>query len=109
MHNNANDIKWKVLKYYQKDQVTDHMRKSTEEPFNMQWMDPNLLKVEILHILTLGRNKTQNRVFNLKQLVDDVFLSLEVGEMVTPQGAKMWSLFTRWELHAKGLSKMCFI
>lgn len=40
------------------------------------------------------KNKVQNKVFNLKKLVDNVFLSLKVGEVVDPQTMKMQALFT---------------
>ena len=51
------------------------------------------------------KNKDQNGVFNLKQLVDNVIPPPEASEVMTPRAAKMWALLTWPESHAKGFSK----
>lgn len=50
-------------------------------------------------------NKVQNKVFNLKQLVDNIILILKACEVVTPSATYMWSMFLLWELQAKDFMK----
>ena len=51
------------------------------------------------------KNKAQNGVFNLNQLLDNMFPAPEAGEMVTPRAEKMRDIYAWWDPLAKGLSK----
>jgi hypothetical protein len=52
------------------------------------------------------KNKAHNGVFNLKQLLDNMFPEPEIGEIREIRAESMRELFIWWDTVAKGLSKM---
>lgn len=81
------------------------MKKSIEETIRYVVDGPKFIDDQNLaYFDSWVKNKAQNKVVNLKQLIDNVFPPLEVGEVVTPWAAKIRALLTWWEPSAKGFS-----
>src|SRR5665213_2255505 len=51
------------------------------------------------------KNKAHNGIFNLKQLVENMFPEVEAGQVVSPRGVRIREIFLWWDPVAKGLSK----
>ena len=51
------------------------------------------------------KNKAQNGIFNLKQLVENMFPEGETGEVLSPRAVRIREIFLWWDPVAKGLSK----
>ena len=51
------------------------------------------------------KNKAQNGIFNLKQMVENMFPEGETGQVLSPRVVRMREIFLWWDPVAKGLSK----
>ena len=105
LSNGEDGIKWKFL-YMPKHKRAEEIKKNMEScirdavdgpEFNG---DRNLAGFD-----SWVKNKAQNGVFNLKQLLENMFPAPEAGEVVTPRAEKMRQMFLWWDPVAKGLSK----